>query len=286
MLVLQQANPHLSDLGLVQTKQALTAQDVDGQTLKQYLSHVDFVCSSDMLRAQETAKNLFPSREITVLPYIGEKSRAKLFIHLNLDVENKPQGPIDSVRRLKALGYDTSHFDYELYVEITQGHIPFPNVRKFFQHVVLEHWMNPDSPFYLWQNRNKKDHIKIVLVSHGHFLRDLVSQDTRAMFTFWHSTPRFQLSHCEDKKYIPSRPAIGNVGMFSMKFTASSIHKFLHEKHKFKAPTNIFETNAVYDPKTQTCLKYNKTRFILPEFGHKHHVSRCAPEIQNISTLK
>lgn len=287
LLVLQQANPHLSDLGLMQIEQAKTATDIHGNSLKSFLSSVDMVCSSDMLRAMETAYNLFPDREITVLPLVGEKAKAKLFIHLNLDVENKPQGPIDSVRRLKALKYDTSHFDYELYLKITQGHIPFPNINKFLKEVILHHWMNPESQFYLWKNTEPTKKIRIVIVSHGHFLRELVAQQTKAMFQFWHSAPTFQLPHChEEKDYIPSRPAIGNVGMFLMHMTRKDIQEFLKHKKKFHVPENIFETNAVYDEKTKTCMKYNKYRFIRPEFGRKHHVSRCSQVIRDIPTLK
>jgi len=286
LLVLQQYNPHLSDLGLMQIEQAKTAKNIKGESLKSFVQSADMVCSSDMLRAMETAYNLCPDQEIHVLPFIGEKSKAKLFIHLNLDVENKPQGPIDSVRRLKALGYDTSHFDYELYFQVTQGRIPFPNLNKFFQKVVLDHWLNPDSSFSLRQTKTNKP-FRIVIVSHGHFLRDLVATKTQAMFHFWHSVPTFQLPHChEEKDYIPSRPAIGNVGMFAMGMNRKQIESFLRHKSKFSVPENIFETNAVYDEKAKICLKYNKHRFILPEYGHKHHVSRCAKVIQSIPNLK
>jgi broad specificity phosphatase PhoE len=284
LLVLQQANPHLSDLGLAQIQQAKKAKNIDGQTLKSYINSAHMICSSDMLRAMETAYNLCPNREIVVLPFVGEKAKAKLFIHMNLDVENKPQGPIDSVKRLKALKYDTTHFDYELYFQVTQGRIPFPNVRKFFQKIVMDHWFNPNSPFHVRDNNTV---YRIVIVSHGHFLRELVAYQTQAMFHFWHSPPLFKLPYCKEfQGYKPSRPAIGNVGMFALRFLPEDIEKFLSKKKRLKAPENIFETNAVYDETTQTCLPYNSHRFILPEYGYKHHVSRCDKVIRNIPTLK
>lgn len=238
---LQSLNPPLSNLGLMQIETALAAQNQDGLTFKKFIrSTVDKVCCSDMLRACETAKNLFPDREITVLPFVGEKSKAKLFIHLN----NRQHGPIDTVRRLKELKYDTSHFNYNLYVELTKGKIPFPNKKKFWEEIVLKKWFNPASPFYLFKHRNR---VRVLIVSHGHFLRDLVTEDTKATPDFWHSRSLFQPSengcltvqqkHCSEPNYKPRVSDIGNVGTFMLRVTEKN---FQHKR--LPAPTNILET--------------------------------------------
>jgi len=279
MTKLQTLNPALSNIGLMQIETALAAENKDGLSFKKFIRDtVDKVYCSDMLRACETAKNLFPDREITVLPFVGEKSKAKLFIHLNYDLENKVQGPVDTVKRLKELKYDTSHFNYNLYVAETKGKIPFPSKNKFFEEIVLKKWFNPESPFYLFKYRTR---VRILIVSHGHFLRDMISKHSRATKDFWHKPSVFQQKHCAEPNYKPSEPAIGNVGTFMMTLKKEDLqHKLL------PAPINIFETNATYDAEKNNCLGYDHRRFIKPEFGRKSYVTRCGEHIRSIPTLK
>jgi broad specificity phosphatase PhoE len=292
VLKLNHLNPHLSNLGLLQIKQAKKAYHGDNKrnNVKRFLKEkVDMVCCSDMVRAMETAYNLFPKQEINVIPYVNEKGRSQLFVKLNWDLENHTQGPIDSVRRLKAMGYDPSHYEYGLYLDITQGRLPFPNRKKFFQKVVLDRWLNPESPFYvLPPHHTKKSRrpFRIAIVSHGHFLRDLVSQASRAPKSFWSSTPYFRPVHCRNEHYTPDGPAVGNVGMFLMKLTEHDIEDYVRHRHRLPAPYNIFETNAIYNPDTKQCMEYDGKRFILPEYGQKSHVERCPANIRNMKALK
>ena len=152
-------------------------------------------------------------------------------------------------------------------MELTKGKIPFPNKKKFWEEIVLKQWFNPASPFYLFKHRNR---VRVLIVSHGYFLRDLVAEDTKATPDFWHSPSLFQQKHCSEPNYKPSVPAIGNVGTFMLRVTEKDLqHK------RLPAPTNIFETNATYDSENKTCLQYNEKRFIKPEYGRKKYVTRC-----------
>ena len=297
LLKLQSLNPSLSNLGLLQIQQAKTAyHDVRpkksrGRTSKKVLNDflqqkVDFVFCSDMLRAMETAYNLFPKKDIHVLPYVNESSKAKLFIKLNLDVENRSQGPIDSVRRLKHLGYDPSHYNYEEYVDLTNGRIPFPNMHRFMEEVVMNHWFNRQSEFTLFPKGERRKKICVAIISHGHFLRNLVRDATRTPSTFWNSKPYFKSVHCQDLDYQSGEPAFGNVAMFTLRLTLPEVRKFLKSGTRLPAVKKLYETDASYDPKTKTCMEYDQKRSILPQYGRKSHVLRCPAHVRNISTLK
>ena len=286
LLRLQTLNPQISDLGVIQIDTAKKAVNDRGMKLDQFLNDsVDYVFCSDFMRAMETAYRLFPSRTIDVLPYIGEKSAANIFVHLNLDLENQSQSPTATLNRIKSTGYDPTHFDYDVYKYLTGGTMrdrgPFPSKHKFLKKIISENWMNPNSPLYLFTHHQ---HVRIAIISHGHFLRDLVAKDTLAPESFWHSTPIFQYKHCQDPNYKPSRPALGNVGMIAMLITPKDIIKHLDHKKKLPRPLYVYETNAVHDPHTGKCLKYNDIRFVV-EGGRKGHVSRCGAHIREIPTL-
>lgn len=284
MVRLQTLNPQLSDLGVMQARQALTATDSHGETLKQCLGRIEHVFCSDMMRAMETAALLFPSwKKIGVVPYIGEKSRWKLFVDLGLDRENRAQLPAATGKRLRALGYDVDRFDYGLYQEMTGGRPRYPDRRRFWERVVLAHWMNPESPFCLL---GEKRVVRVAVVSHGHFLRNLVSKDTEAVAAFWTSTPLFRLPHCPRPDYATRRPALGNVGILKFRTSRSRVQEWVSDHRPFPVPRYVFETNAVYDPETGECLEYDDVRFVRAPHGRLHHVSRCDRHVREIPSLR
>lgn len=178
LLKLQTKNPNLSNLGLMQIGTALEATNVHNLTLHQfYQEAVDHVYCSDFLRACETALLLFPQRQVSVVPYVGEKSHSALFVKLGLDLENAASSPSETLKYLHKMKYPLHQLDYDLYETIVKNNsIPTPSVRRFLKHIVLQHWMNSDSPFYLFKNR---DHVRVAIVTHGHFMRDFFGKETK-----------------------------------------------------------------------------------------------------------
>lgn len=290
LVKLQTKDPTISDLGVMQIQTALTATNIHDFTLQQfYQEAIDHVFCSDFMRACETALNLFPQQHVQVVPYIGEKSRSPLLVRLGIDLENATTTPTETIKRLHKMKYDLRHFSYDFYETIVKDKsAPTPNLKKFFEVVVLQHWMNPQSPFYLF---HQKAHVRVAIVTHGHLMRDFFLQHTHFNATeFFAKKPIFANEHCQHQRfqdYVPRRIAVGNVSSFLMKaFTPTQIRRFLTRKLKFDVPMILYETNAVYDPITKTCMSYNDVRFLQSAEGRKHHVLRCEPHIRAISTLK
>ncbi len=263
LLFLQTLNPHLSDLGLLQIAQARSIKP-----LKHFLDKVDYVFCSDMVRAMETSLLLFPkTRDIQVIPFIGESSRSKAFIHLNLDIENQAQGPIDSIKRLKALGYDTTRFDYEEYVDLTRGKIPFPSFKKFMSNIVKDHWMNLNSLFCLLKSGKT---VRVAIVTHGNMLKEILNLQNLPKHFLDARNAQFQPAHCHNINYEPTLNSIGNIGIVMFQVKNSELGD----------PQYIYDTNAVYD---EECMEYLKEkRFLKHVYGTLKYVKRCSKEIQGI----
>lgn len=274
----------------MQIQTALTATNIHDFTLQQfYQEAIDHVYCSDFMRACETALTLFPQQPVQVVPYIGEKSRSPLFVRMGIDLENATTTPAETIKRLHKMKYDLSQLSYDLYEDIVQGKsAPTPNLLQFFKVVVLQHWMNPHSPYYLF---HQKTHVRVAIVTHGHLMRDFFRKHTHFNAAeFFARKPIFANEHCQHQHfqdYVPRRIAVGNVSSFLMKgFTPAQINRLLDRKLKFEMPMILYETNAVYDPITKTCMAYDDVRFLQSAEGRKHHVLRCEPHIRAISTLK
>lgn len=282
VLMYSTKNPNLSTIGLWQIKQAKHAHNIQSSkdTLQKYLNNMDYVFSSDMLRAMETAYRLFPDKKIQVIPYVSEFSKSKLFFDLGLDWENKQQDYITTLSRLEELGYDTSRFNYDIHQHITSGDIVYPNWEKFLKEIVQHKWLNPQSKFYLGKNK------KIAIVTHGHYMRDIINKYTIDSSLYWQQTPYFQSRHCQDIEYKSDTHRIGNVGMFSIKFSSDIINGLIKHKKYLKTPRMVYETNAVYDPEINACLEYDSKRMVKSDQGRLSHVSTCSDKIKNIRTLK
>lgn len=290
-LFLQTLNPQLSDLGGLQIEQARAAEDPQRRTLGEFLSEqVDLVCSSNMLRALETAHGLFPERTVTVLPYVSERTFSELARRMHWDLENQAEGIERTLERLRSLHYDTQWLDYALYRKVSteqQDNVLRPDFRRFMEHVVFDHWWNPQSSFHLPLRGRRDRPFRVAIVTHGNFLLDMIQHATQTPSSLWTDPPYFSTAHCLRPHYRPNRPAIGNVGMTTTLWQRSDVEGFLlHRSSRLPAVHLVYETNAVYDPVTKTCLEYDGRRFVQAHEGRKHHVRRCHPWIRNLPTLK
>ncbi len=285
MLKLQTLNPQLSNLGIDGIETALGATTERGTTLREFLdAEIDYVFCSDFMRAIETAMLLFPSRHVNVVPYIGETSKAKLFVKMGWDLENKQENEDTTLARLRGMKYPTTRLHYNLYNSVTGGKNPSPNMQRFFERVVVEHWMNPESPYCLFSEQ--RTHVRVVVVTHGNVLRSSLPKFANIPNAFWYHEPIFRDRFCTEP-YKPTMPAVGNVGMLlSTDLTFPKLHRLLLKKEKLKCPLYLFDTLAAYDPETGQCMKYNHRRFVLPEFGRQAHVRRCDSHIRAIPSLK
>jgi hypothetical protein len=155
-----------------------------------------------------------------------------------------------------------------------------PSLKKFIAHVVLKHWMNPDSAFRFVEK--KKRPFRVAIVTHGNFLKGMVTQTDTDQSQIYSTEPYFKPIHCQLKHYKPQVPAIGNVGTLTTLWT----RKDIESKRKLPRVFVVYETNAVYDSQHKTCLHYDGKRFVKAEFGKKHHVARCHAWIRDIPTLK
>ena len=164
----QVLNPALTDLGLLQAKEYRKALNGKGQTLSQRYADYDIVCSSDMLRAMETAVNIFGrNRTMTVLPYVQEIPQLKMLEDLRIDKENIPETPAESVRRMEEMGNNMDRLDYDLYNDVSKGKYKRPSFRKFLREIVLGRWLSTESPFY---RKPAGRPLKVAIVTHGHFM--------------------------------------------------------------------------------------------------------------------
>jgi len=288
-MFLQTLNPQISDLGVLQVQQARQALDPEKHVLGEFLStQMDLVCSSNMMRAIETAYHLFPDRTVTVLPYVGERTFAEVARRMNWDVENQAETVERTAERLREMQYDTGRLDYALYRKVSSEYrdsVLRPDFRKFIEHVVVSHWLNTHSAFHLSRPQGRP--FRVAIVSHGNFLLDMIQHQTSTPTSIWTDTPYFVPEHCLRPHYRPQRPALGNLGMTTTLWTRREIEQFAlrHQRH-LPPVLLVYETNAVYDHVTRTCLEYDGKRFVRQSEGRKHHVRRCHPWIRNMATLK
>lgn len=289
-LFLQTLNPSLSDLGVLQVDQARAALNADHRTLGEFLTHqVDLVCSSNMLRALETAYRLFPDRTITVLPHVGEHAFSEWARRWAWDVENQAQDEPTTLARLAQLGYDPSRVDYTLFRKVAAEHNDAelrPNVVQFVERVVWTHWLNASSAFCLPPSPVGGRPLRVAVVTHGHFLVDLVSAYTTSHATLWDSVPAFQPVFCARPQYRVDRPAVGNLGQLTTLWTRARLARFLTRGQRLPPLRLVYETNAVYDPVAQQCLEYDGRRFVAADQGFRHHVRRCHPAVRDLPTLR
>lgn len=286
---LQSKNPCLSNLGLAGVQVAMQAKDADGLTVRSFLNQgVDRVFSSDLLRAIETALLISNHRTVTVLPYVGEQPKLKFLVKAGLDLENKQENEAVTRQRLNDLGYDTKKVNYQFYHELVAkpDDPPAPNLHHLVEKVIMKHWMNSESPHYLFTGN--RQHVRVAIVTHGHFLRQNLPKFSHIAQPFWVQEPIFRDPFCTEP-YQPTMFALGNVGMIlSPKLDGAGLARWLsNPKHyKFRTPLYVFDTSAAFDPTTGECMKYNHRRFILPEHGRKVHVDRCNSAVRGIPTLK
>lgn len=157
--LLKPKNPRLADLAYWQMK------DLEKTGfLKLLREKCDFFYTSDMLRAIETGQLLFPAVE--VLPWVCEKSLVRF-----LDPENQAETPQQTKKRLEWNG----DVDYKFYNHVIgNSSPPSASWRKFKERVIMKHWMNIESPFYLFENKSV---VNVCIVSHSHFISALPIQD-------------------------------------------------------------------------------------------------------------
>lgn len=297
---LQTLNPQISDLGIMQVEQAQQALSPAKRSLGEFLAEqVDMVCSSNMMRAIETAYRLFPEQSVTVLPYVGEHVFSELARKMNWDVENQAEDEPRTLERLKAFQYDTTRIDYRLYNKVAaeyQDWVLRPDLRHFLERVVWHHWFNVHSSYQLPPSPVAARPLRVAIVTHGNFLLDMIRHHTSTPDRLWNDQPYFQPLHCARPDYRVERPAIGNIGMVTTVWTRDVVQNFIfHSRpnqnkknptpHKLPPVGLVYETNAVYDPLTQSCLEYDGKRFVTYEHGYRHHVRRCQPAIRHIPTL-
>lgn len=299
-LFLQTLNPQISDLGIMQVEQARAALSPKQRTLGEFLAEqVDLVCSSNLMRAIETAYRLFPDKTVTVLPYVGEHAFSELARMMNWDVENQAEDESRTLERLQAFQYDTTRINYRFYNAVAaeyQDWVLRPDLGHFLERVVWQHWFNPQSPHRLPRSPVPARPLRVAIVTHGNFLLDMIRNHTSTPDTLWNDVPYFQPLHCARPDYRVERPAIGNIGMVITVWTRDVLQDYIfhsHSKRKKKSSKHgllhpvrlVYETNAAYDPLTQSCLEYDGKRFVTARHGYQHHVGRCQPEIRNIPTL-
>lgn len=149
----QMSDPMITDCGVDLSKSA-------GVALREKDIRPDLVLSSYLLRAQETAHNMFPGSEITPVPFIGELGDGSA----NVPTSAKDQQKRITMRYgLKSIDRDLQYMDDKMWGTNEKrkgGHwLQFT--------AFLEHNLLPRLPEYL----KKKDTLKVVLVTHNEYMK-------------------------------------------------------------------------------------------------------------------
>lgn len=140
--------------------------------------NVDFIMSSMMIRAQETALALYPDREIIVAPYIKEKGTAS---------ENSIESsPVEQAKRVGSSNINRSYVTIRgtkkkpTKWERNMAHVSnYNSFLVWLEHFIMGHKMtNPDPT---------KTKFKVFVVTHAHFIRSIYKSKEKmrnlAMFT-------------------------------------------------------------------------------------------------------
>jgi broad specificity phosphatase PhoE len=150
-------DPQLTDKGIIDLKK-------HRQKVKKIIPKPDYVFSSYLLRAIQTANYLFPKRKIRVLPYIGE---------IGYGVDNKPNRPSIQYNFLKGKKVIYSYLGEKNYKRSK-------NRLDKLDYLFDSYKIRKDKPINnfhkflsLLNSFTKKDIKNIVVVSHANFLKKL-----------------------------------------------------------------------------------------------------------------
>lgn len=285
-LFLKTKNPALSNLAWAQLEEVQTAVRVGNkrQKLKTFLNSIDVWCCSDLLRAMETCyllKNSVRSgrkKDICVLPYVNEVPKSRWLIKFKLDQENQTQGPTESIQRLKELRYDTTQFNYNLYVKLTQGKLHYPNLKTFCQKVLLDTWFATNNN----KRRGKKTLVRMAIVSHGNFLQEFIQQ-TRSKDIFYHQQPLYRPLQCrhrisEDEKH----ESLSNLSMFRIRLNQRQVQDYVDDSIRHPLPS----VKSIYNPDTVMfqgqCYRLTDKKNVTSTEANSKMVTRCPYNIRKI----
>ena len=267
----QAKNPPLSDLAPASIDAAVHAQDDHGHTLRKALARVNHAATSDMLRALETSALLLPGQNIQVIPYANEIPLSRVFVWAGLDPQCESQGPSETQRALEVLGHDTSQIDWRMYRRVTQGRLPFADINMFWQKVVLDQWLNPESEFCLPIQDTPKAYT-ILVVTHGRFLRHLIDK-CENYDTFYDQEPYFQPPDCPPARL--GRRVIQNTGVVAMSdMTAEIVQDVLDGKRLFPRAERLYDSSVIRV--NGRCVDLQSAT------GHRSWVSRCQAKVRDM----
>lgn len=268
-------NPPLTDLATDQIRAAKGAVSETREKLGPLLRKCHHVFSSDMLRTQETALQLFPSSQnIAILPYVNEIPKSTVAYQLGFDPENESESLEDTRDHLRMLKYDVNRLDTSMYEALTLGELPDGNVRTFFHDIVLERWLNPASPWYLFRHRSASSRrfVTVAVVTHSEFMKHVVAACANAR-TFWSQKPRF--SPAGPCRHYKAHRDLSNLAMIGLtELNAATLHRYLTGQGTLPPVERLYDPTHI--PVHDTCVDLRTAD------GDPTWLRRCPPLVRNM----
>lgn len=225
-------DPPLTNMGVEQAKQARMARHpTSGKTLQHLIDSCDLICSSELIRAMETAAWLAPGRKVHILPFISEEAAQ--------GGPNRGQAEVyaDDDRK-ETLAYLNEHglrgrVTWSIQEKIAGARTvdTEPNY-SLFKGEVLPYLMS-------------RGYKRVLIVSHGNYLYN------RVFHGFGSKRPSY-CGRCKLSESVARGLRMGNLSMFSIKYTKKTSGGYSVEPGEYHYEvTGFVENNACmgHDPK-------------------------------------
>lgn len=182
--------------------------------------YLDYVYSSELLRAIETASILYGDyKNVSILPYIGEKRNCfeRNFDNIPINLEN-------TINRFKKTEFSNNiKIDTTAFLDITKSKnikiVTIPDKNKFFKKII------PYLFKLLLNNHPTKDSLNVAIVSHNHYISDI-------------------LKMCKNFKTLYKEPyTVPNTGIWKLTFIYNMDSKYIDN-----ISTELFYPSELYDP--------------------------------------